>query len=161
MCILCDMNYSYVCSLIKESIHGLTIQNCENIEEITLPQLRSLTVRNCPNLHTIHCQVTHQLLLEDLPELVTVEVTDTFRGKDVEPRVETATVSYCPKLLLPTNCYFSSVYYEVGCTLAHKKFGKHCQGISLVEIFRYEGEEGFSIQAHGFETQAIYTLQNL
>ena len=31
----------------------------------------------------------------------------------------------------------------------------------IFEIFRYEGEEGFSIQAHGFETQAIYTLQNL
>jgi hypothetical protein len=51
MCILCNKKYD-VFSLARDGLHGLTIENCDKIQEITLPPLRSLEVDNCPNLHT-------------------------------------------------------------------------------------------------------------
>ena len=160
MCILCNKKYD-VFSLARDGLHGLTIENCDKIELISLPNLRSLEVVNCPNLHTIHCQVvTSELFLDRLPELILLDVIETKDETDIAPFIRRISVSDCPKFSFAGNFEFNELVYGKGCVLAHAKYGQ-LDGTNPVIICPTYKKFRISVMDAFYTRTREYYLKNL
>jgi hypothetical protein len=162
MCILCNMKYEDLCALVKDSISGLVIQNCEKIEEITLPRLDNLRVKNCPNLYAIHCQVDQKIILQGLPVFTTLDIslveTKTPAGFSFHPFVQEVSAFDCPEFLMSDKYRFSKLIYYGGCDLAIETYRR--SDPTTTDVVIEKNYDKFLVTTYGLEKHQ-YTLQNL
>jgi hypothetical protein len=145
MCILCKVDDG-IFEMAKDGVDGLTIQDCENIQEIILPPLYTLYVKNCPNLRVIHVQISGEITLEDLPQLTTVDLVEQ------KTPVNKIMVNNCPNFLAPEN--FLQLHYQENCQLAHEKYWPSAEYIIITKK-----DQGF--MAHVFEEAGVEHILRL
>ena len=140
MCILCNKTYEEISQVIKSGFTGLSIRNCDVIEEVTIPSLENLSFYNCPNLRKITIgRVAEDIVLCKLPNLVTIEVVD---ARDCYCHKLVA--NNCPKFIAPKTMFFDTIVYQDGCLSAFEKY--------------FPGAECVMIEAMGERYQITVTI---